>query len=129
MQHDNFQKKTVQTPGVKGLYKGKIFACTCCIFSSFNLISNMTIFQKIVFWPRSPTLKVHPVDRTQTFKLKSCLIVSYLLLMCLHAKLWLKILTADFVNANFTFDPRLKGQVVLVNFLMLLSISTGTAQS
>ena len=75
---------------------------------SFNLICNMTIFWKsLILTSASPPYSTQQA-RTQAFKLKSRLIYSYLLLLCLYAKFQQKILTNALIIAKFeylTFDP------------------------
>ena len=74
---------------------------------SFNLICNMTIFWKSLILDSAPPPSTQGA-RNQAFKLKSRLICSYLLLLCLHAKFQQKILIIALVIAKFkylTFDP------------------------
>ena len=75
---------------------------------SFNLICNMTIFWKVKFWPRphplSPPNRLWP----RPSNWNPVWYVSYLLLLCLHAKIQQKILTNALVIAKWkylTFDP------------------------
>ena len=75
---------------------------------SFNFISNMTIFWKSLFWPRPHPLSPPKGLGPRPSNWNPVWYVSYLLLLCLHAKFQQKILVIDFVIATFkylTFDP------------------------
>ena len=75
---------------------------------SFNLICNMTVFWKSLILASAPPPMSTPGARTHAFKLNPVWYVSYLLLLCLHAKFQQKILTIALVIAKFkysTLDP------------------------
>ena len=97
------------TPLVKGVSVGKIFATMLLLkLSALIWYATWPYSEKVKFWPpphpRSPPQGLGPMPSNWN----SVWYVSYLLLLCLHAKFQQKILTIALVIAKFkhlTFDP------------------------
>ena len=97
------------TPWVEGVAMGKIFATTLLPASSALIwFATWPYSEKVSFWPRPHPLSPPNGLGPRPSNWNPVCYVSYLLLLCLHAKFQQKILTIALVIAKFkylTFDP------------------------